>query len=76
MHNYLKAKLSIQTSDMSKERIKGLLTQKGVDESSTHEFISLLESCEFARYTPASSVTMQQDYEKASRVISEIDKQL
>ncbi|WP_416445978.1 BatD family protein [Leeuwenhoekiella sp. A16] len=76
LHNYLKAKLNIQTSDMSKERIRGLLIKQGASESSTQEFISLLENCEFARYTPATSVEMQQDYEKASRVISEIDKQL
>ena len=61
---------------MSKERIRGLLIKQGASESSTQEFISLLENCEFARYTPATSVEMQQDYEKASRVISEIDKQL
>ncbi|MEH6408808.1 MAG: protein BatD, partial [Leeuwenhoekiella sp.] len=76
LHNYLKAKLNIQTSDMSKERIKSLLEQRGAQTESTNEFISLLESCEFARYTPASIVAMQQDYEKAARVISEIDKQL
>ena len=76
LHNYLKAKLNIQTSEMSKDRITRLLKEREVDEATTIEFISLLESCEFARYTPASSVAMQQDYEKAVRVISTIDKQL
>ncbi len=76
LHNYLKAKLHIQTSDMSKDRVQELLDQKGVDKTSMSSFIGLLESCEFARYTPASSTTMQQDYEKASKVISAIDKQL
>ena len=76
MHNYLKAKLSIQTSEMSKDRIAALLDEKGVDEATNSEFISLLESCEYARYTPASSGAMQQDYEKAAHVISTLDKQL
>lgn len=76
LHNYLKAKLNIQTSEMSKDRITRLLKEREVDESTTIEFINLLESCEFARYTPASSVAMQQDYDKAVRVISTIDKQL
>ena len=76
MHNYLKAKLSIQTSEMSKDRIAALLDEKGVDKATNSEFISLLESCEYARYTPASSGTMQQDYEKAAHVISTLDKQL
>ncbi|SOC79192.1 Oxygen tolerance [Salinimicrobium sediminis] len=76
LHNYLKAKLHIQTSEMSKERIQELLTSKGVDATTVIQFNELLKSCEFARYTPASSVAMQQDYDKAVGVISEIDKQV
>ena len=76
LHNYLKAKLNIQTSEMSKDRITRLLKEREVDTSNTIEFIGLLESCEFARYTPSSNVAMQQDYEKAVRVISTMDKQL
>ena len=76
LHNYLKAKLHIQTSEMSKERIRNLLSEKKVNQETTAEFISLVESCEFARYTPSSNVEMQQDYEKAARVISALDKQL
>jgi len=76
MHNYLKAKLRIQTGEMSKERISSLLREKEVSDQTNSDFISLLESCEFARYTPASSGAMQQDYEKAVQVISTLDKQL
>ncbi len=76
LHNYLKAKLHIQTSDMSKDRIERLLKERGVEDQTTIEFIALLESCEFARYTPSSTSAMQQDYDKASRVIASIDKQL
>jgi hypothetical protein len=76
LHNYLKAKLNIQTSDMSKDRITRLLKEREVDESTNIEFIGLLESCEFARYTPSNTVAMQQDYDKAVRVISTMDKQL
>ncbi len=76
MHNYLKAKLQIQTSEMRKDRIAGLLKEKNIDEDTINSFIKLLESCEFARYTPASQSTMEQDYDKALRVISTLDKQL
>ncbi|HSP40221.1 MAG TPA: BatD family protein, partial [Gillisia sp.] len=76
LHNYLKAKLHIQTSDMSKERIKSLLQDRNVDEQTSAEFNSLLASCEYARYTPSSKATMQQDYDKAASVISAIDKQI
>ncbi|GAA4275024.1 BatD family protein [Aquimarina gracilis] len=76
LHNYLKAKLHIQTSDMSKDRIQRLLKEREVEDATAIEFIALLESCEFARYTPSSTTAMQQDYDKASRVIATIDKQL
>ncbi len=76
LHNYLKAKLHIQTSEMSKDRIQRLLKEQDVEDAIAIEFIALLESCEFARYTPSSTSAMQQDYDKASRVIATIDKQL
>lgn len=76
LHNYLKSKLHIQTTELSKERIKDLLQSKGVQVTTASEFNSILESCEIARYTPTSNVAMEQDYERAVNTISEIDKQL
>ena len=73
-HNYLKARLNIQTSDMSKDRIKALLIKRGVDEGTTQEFLAVLQSCEFARYTPTDKVAMQQDYDRAAAVLSKMDK--
>ncbi|WP_203295563.1 BatD family protein [Luteirhabdus pelagi] len=75
LHNYLKAKLDIVTSEFSKERIESLLAENNVDKATIDKFIGLLKSCEFARYTPASSETMKEDYNKAATVVSEIDKQ-
>ncbi len=76
LHNYLKAKLKIETSDFSKDKIQQLLIEKSVKEETVVEFLELLTSCELARYTPFSNVEMQQDYDKAARVISAIDKQI
>ncbi len=76
LHNYLKYKLNIETTDLSKDRIKELLITRKVSEQTVIEFNSLLQSCELARYTPFTNVEMQQDYEKASDVISTIDKQM
>ena len=76
LHNYLKAKLNIETSEFSKDKITTLLTEKQVDDTTRDGFISLLENCEMARYSPFSDVQMQQDYTKASEVISALDKQL
>ena len=75
LHNYLKAKLHIETSDLSKDKINNLLNKKGVEDHVINEFGSILESCELARYTPIDIVTMQEDYDKAAKTISLIDKQ-
>lgn len=76
LHNYLKAKLKIETSEFNKEKIASLLDEKGVDESTKDGFIAVLKNCEMARYSPFSEVQMQQDYGSASEVISQLDKQL
>jgi len=76
LHNYLKSKLSIVTIEFSKEKIQELLKEKAVNIATAVAFNELLESCELARYTPLSDVEMQQDYDKAARVISALDKQI
>ncbi|MEM6514573.1 MAG: BatD family protein [Bacteroidota bacterium] len=76
LHNYLKAKLHIETSEFSKEKIQEILTERKVNDLTISEFIGILENCELARYTPITNVEMQQDYEKAARAISIIDKEI
>ncbi len=76
LHNYLKAQLRIETSEMSKDNIEELLVSKKVSSENIKAFLSLLESCEQARYSPIADVTMQQDYIKSSETITEIDKEI
>jgi hypothetical protein len=75
MHNFLKAKLHIETSEMSKERIREILLQKAKPET-VNAFIALMENCEFARYAPSTDAAMQDDCNQAEQVISELEKQL
>ena len=76
LHSYLKAKLKIKTVDLSKDRIKSLLNNNSISSSIVTAFVKLLESCDFARYTPLDKSDMIKDYENASEIISQIDKQL
>jgi len=76
LHNFLKAKLQIETSEISKEKIAELLQEKGVDENTIKEFITVLNDCDFARYTPTTNVMMKNEYEKTVEILTEIDKQL
>ena len=76
LHNFLKAKLQIETSEISKEKISELLQDKGVDENTIKQFITVLNECDFARYTPTTDVMMKNEYEKTVEILTEIDKQL
>ena len=76
LHNYLKAKLKIETTEMSKPNIKNLLVEKKVQVQTAQEFIECIENCERARYAPGSMVNIQSDFEKASTSIASLDRQL
>jgi hypothetical protein len=76
MHNFLKAKLHIETSEMSKDNIKELLLTRNGNPAAVDDFIALTENCEIARYAPSSSATIQKDYEKAVSIISDLEKQI
>jgi hypothetical protein len=76
MHNFLKAKLHIETSEMSKDNIQELLLSRNANPEVVADFIALTENCEFARYAPASSTSIQNDFDKAVEIISELEKQI
>ena len=76
MHNFLKAKLHIETSEMSKDNIRELLLSKKANPEAVNDFIALTENCEIARYAPSSSATIQHDFDKAVLIISELEKQI
>jgi hypothetical protein len=76
LHNYLKAKLSIEIADISKENITQILQQKKVDEQTIHQFIDVLKASDFARYTTITNTEMTEEFERAKQVIVQLDKQL
>ena len=76
MHNFLKAKLNIETSEMSKEKISELLLSRKANATTVSEFIHVTENCELARYAQSSETAIQEDYNKAVAIISELEKQL
>lgn len=76
LHNYLKAKLNIETADISKEKITQILEEKKVDSETITKFIAVLQASDFARYTPVTNTEMTKEFEKAKEVIVQLDKQL
>ena len=76
MHNFLKAKLHIETSEMSKDNIQEVLLSRNANPETVTDFIALTENCELARYAPASSTSIQNDFDKAVEIISALEKQI
>jgi hypothetical protein len=76
LHNYLKAKLGIETSEISKERITEILEDKKIAQTTIHQFIEVLKNSDFARYTPFTATQMKEEFERAKAVIVQLDKQL
>ena len=76
MHNYLKAKLAIETVEFSKDYIYELLIKKGASKDSVSDFITILNNCEVARYAPSADGSMQSDYDKATDMITTIDREI
>ncbi|MFT5256435.1 MAG: hypothetical protein ACI9KF_000050 [Arenicella sp.] len=76
LHNYLKAKLGIETSEISKERITEILEDKKIAPTTIHQFIEVLKNSDFARYTPFTATQMKEEFERAKAVIVQLDKQL
>jgi len=76
LHNFLKAKLHIETVEMSKDNIIDLLQQRNASEQSISQFMELMNDCEFARYAPATDTAMNNDFDRAIEIITELEKQI
>ena len=76
IHNFLKAKLKIDTSELTKENIRKKLSEKGVKNKEIDDLLVLLTNCEMARYTPFGAGDIQADLKKTETLINQIDKQI
>jgi len=74
---YVSDKLSIPSANLSKESVTSGLTERGVSQQSTSDFIELVNKCEFARYSPdTEQVKMQNEYDEALRIISQLESEV
>ena len=74
---FISDKLNISLADLSRDRIAESLKEGNVSEGDISTFISLLDACEFARYSPdAGHDAMAAHYASALDVISSIDSSM
>ena len=74
---FISDKLNMPLAELSKERIAEALKEGNVAQSYIDTFISILDACEFARYSPDSGQeAMTAHYNAAVDVISSIDSDM
>ena len=74
---FVSDKLNITASELSRERVCGMLSSAGVPEDLTARFTALVDACEYARYAPDSgNDAMNQHYQEAVNIISVMDSKM
>ena len=76
MWGYVSYKLNIDKAELNRDNINEILQWKSVDNVLIQEFISVLDTCEFARYAPAGNPDQEMDkvYTDGITVITKLDK--
>lgn len=73
---YLADRLSINTADLSRDRINGEMEKRGIDEELKEKLWQVIEECEYSRYSPESAAEREQIYEKAVECMSELEQKI
>lgn len=74
---YLGDKLMIPTAELSKDKVLKEIEKFNLDKSQVEQMLTLIERCEFARYSPAGRAeAISEDYEEALSDIASLEKQL
>ncbi|MDR0536765.1 MAG: BatD family protein [Tannerellaceae bacterium] len=74
---YISDKLNIPVANLTKDNVEAELNRYGVDEGLIHDFMSILNTCEFARYAPAEmSDGMKQIYCEAVNAIEDMENSI
>lgn len=74
---YISDKLGMKQADLNRENLARELQKRQVQEHVRQELNEVLDTCEYARYAPPGSTgSMQELYEKAGRVIRQLEDAL
>ena len=74
---YFSDKLSIPLANLSKDNIEKELANYNIDDELIRTFMEILDTCEFARYSPVKSdVAMGNLYNEALEAIGRMENQL
>ncbi len=70
---YLSDKLNIPVANLTKENVRESLVRREIPVEQVNRYIDLISECEYAQYSPAESLPMQDKYKTAVEVISKVE---
>lgn len=75
---YMSYKLNIDRAELNRDNISDILLKKGVSEDMIKEFMTVLDTCEYARYAPGSNSDQEMGkvYTDSIQVITKLDKNI
>ncbi len=78
IYTYLSDKLYLPVSELTKEKVVELIEINGANSSVKDQLLEILDTCEFARYSPSSGNSEEMDklYKKALDTIGTLDNQI
>lgn len=71
---FVTASFNLETSDITSEKIRTLLTEKGIADEDVNAFVALLDECQYAQYAPGESSDRGAIYNHAVEVIGKIER--
>lgn len=76
MWGYVADKLNIDKASLSRDNVGDELLKKDISEDEKEQFLSVIASCEEARYSPVASSMMSEVYNSAMEVITKFENKL
>lgn len=73
---YASDKLSIPTSQLTKDNVKQAFAAHSVDETLSQSFVDLIDRCEFAHFVSSASNEMQVIYDETTKIIEQLEENM
>ena len=71
---YIGFKMKIPTSELNRENVSKILAEAGIGEKTVRNLLTLLDDCEFAKYSKSADTrSMQSIYDTGVEVINELE---
>ena len=76
LYGYIRDRMNMGIAELNKQQIKERFEAKEIKPDTISELISVLETCEMARFAPIGDVSRKELVNQARSVISQIEKQV